>query len=93
MFTQLCKQHFTVTLFWQPFFRSKTNNHVVTYNHASADDNLRKSRENFNPEELRNNMLAGNNFTNNFNADVSVEFYNSKTISTAASVGEFINYY
>ena len=34
-----------------------------------------KSGENFNPEELRNHMLAGNNFTENFSADVSVEFF------------------
>ena len=40
MFTQLCKQHFTITLFQQPIFTSKTYNHAVTYNHASADDNL-----------------------------------------------------
>ena len=39
-------------------------------------------------------MLAGNNFTKNFNADVPVEIFGaSKTILTTVSVGEFINYY
>ena len=41
MFKQLCKGHFTLTLFRQPIFTSKNYNHAVTYNHASADDNLR----------------------------------------------------
>ena len=41
MFTQRCKQHFTITLFRQPIFTSKTYNHLVTYNRASAYDNLR----------------------------------------------------
>ena len=41
MFTQLCKQHFTITLFRQPIFTLKTYNHPVTYNRASAYDNLR----------------------------------------------------
>ena len=36
MFTQLCIQHFTITLFRQPIFTSKTYNHAVTYNHVSA---------------------------------------------------------
>ena len=40
MFKQLCKQHFPIILFRQPTFTSKTYNHAVTYNHASADGNL-----------------------------------------------------
>ena len=31
MFTQLCKQHFPLILFWQPIFKSKTYNHAVTF--------------------------------------------------------------
>ena len=31
MFTQLCKQHFPIILFWQPIFKSKTYNHAVTF--------------------------------------------------------------
>ena len=34
-----------------------------------------KSGENFNPEQLTNHMSAGNNFTENFNADVPVEIF------------------
>ena len=41
MFKQLCKQHFPIILFRQPIFTSKTYIHAVTYNHASADGNLR----------------------------------------------------
>ena len=37
MFKQLCKHN----LFRQPIFTPKTYNHAVTYNHASADGNLR----------------------------------------------------
>ena len=40
MFKQVCKQHFPIILFRQPIFTSKTYNHAVTYNHASADGNL-----------------------------------------------------
>ena len=40
MFRQLCKQHLPITLFGQPIFTSKTYNHAVTHNHASADDDL-----------------------------------------------------
>ena len=43
MFEQLCKQHFPMILFRQPIFTSKTYNHAVTYNHASADGNLQKT--------------------------------------------------
>ena len=45
MFTQLCKQHFPIILFRQPIFTSKTYNHAVTYNHASADGNLQNFRQ------------------------------------------------
>ena len=41
MFTQLCKQHFPIILFWKPTSTSKIYNHAVTYNHAIAVDNLR----------------------------------------------------
>ena len=34
-----------------------------------------KSGENFNLEQLTNHMLARNNFTENFNADVPVEIF------------------
>ena len=37
MFKQLCKQHLPIRLFRQPIFMSKTYNHAVTCNHASAD--------------------------------------------------------
>ena len=51
-----------------------------------------KSGENFNPKQLT--MFAENNFTESFTPDVLQEFSKmSKTISTALSVGEFINYY
>ena len=43
MFKQLCKQHFPIILFRQPMFTSKTYNHAVTYNHASANGNLRRN--------------------------------------------------
>ena len=39
MFKHLCKHHYVSR---QPIFTSKTYNHVVTYNHASADGNLQK---------------------------------------------------
>ena len=40
MFKQL-RKHFPLTLrIRQPIFTSKTYNHAVTYNHASADGNL-----------------------------------------------------
>ena len=41
MFKQLCKQHFPIILFQQPIFTSKTYDHAVTYNQASAHVNLR----------------------------------------------------
>ena len=44
MSKQICKQHFPITLFRQPIFTSKTYNHAATYNHTSADGNLRPSR-------------------------------------------------
>ena len=34
-----------------------------------------KSEENFNPKQLANLMLAGNNFTENFTADVPVGIF------------------
>ena len=37
MFKQLCKHY----VFRQPIFTWKTYNHAVTYNHGSADGNLR----------------------------------------------------
>ena len=40
MFKQLCKQHFSIILFRQPIFTSKTYKHAVPYNHGSADGNL-----------------------------------------------------
>ena len=40
MFEQLCKQHFSIILFRQPIFTSKTYSHAVTYNYASTDGNL-----------------------------------------------------
>ena len=40
MITQLCKQHFVIILFRDPFFTSKTYKYAATYNHTSADDNL-----------------------------------------------------
>ena len=36
---------------------------------------LWKSGENFNPEKLTKPMLVGDNFTENFNADVPVEIF------------------
>ena len=51
-----------------------------------------KSGENFNMEELINSMLVGYNFTKNFNVDIVVEFSEmAKTISTAVSLGKFID--
>ena len=45
MFKQLCKQHFPIILFPQPIFTSKTYKQAVTYNHASADGNLRSVKK------------------------------------------------
>ena len=53
MFTQLCKQHLPIVLFRQPIFTSKIYNHVVTYDHASADDSLQIFKNTFFTEHFR----------------------------------------